>query len=151
MDVSTAPTPPNPAPLAQSAEARAVETRQGPLQVEIQTGPSRFFSDEPVNLGGGNTGPTPHELVCAGLAACTAQTVRMYADRKGWPLERIEVDVHETRSGKGPTQFARTIRFHGSLDAAQISRLLEIADHCPVHRTLSEGAVITTQLETAEA
>ncbi|WP_158915641.1 OsmC family protein [Caulobacter sp. S45] len=141
-------TPPDqPAPPPRTGVVRVAETRRSPLQVEIQAGPSRFFADEPVSVGGMDTGPTPHELVSAGLGACTAMTMRMYADRKGWPVERIEVDVAESRAAGGPTRFERTIRLHGALDEAQRARLLEIAERCPVHRTLSEGAKIETRLE----
>jgi uncharacterized OsmC-like protein len=143
MDDSTAPNP------LQSSLVRMVETREGPMQVAVQAGPTRFFADQPAGLGGGNTGPTPHEIVCAGLGACTVQTVRLYADRKAWPLERIEVDVQETRAAGRKTRFTRAIRFFGPLDETQTARLLEIADHCPVHRTLTEGAEVETTLEPA--
>jgi putative redox protein len=141
MDDGAAPNP------LQSSLVRVAETRQGPMQVSVHAGPIQFFADQPVGLGGGNTGPTPHELVCAGLAACTVQTVRLYADRKGWPLERIEADVQETRAPGRKTHFTRAVRFFGPLDETQTARLLEIADHCPVHRTLTDGAEVTTTLE----
>lgn len=152
MDDTTAPPAPGTAAKAapnplQSSLVRMVETLKGPMQVAIHAGPTQFYADQPVELGGGDTGPTPHEIVCAGLGACTVQTVRMYADRKGWPLQRIEVDVQETRAPQQKTRFTRAIRFYGPLDEIQTARLIEIAGHCPVHRTLSEGAEVTTTLE----
>ncbi|MGC1303297.1 MAG: OsmC family protein [Caulobacteraceae bacterium] len=126
---------------------RVVETGAGPYQVEVEAGPSHFYADEPASAGGMDTGPTPHQLVSAGLGACTAITLRMYAQRKGWPLEKIEVEVLESRTGHGPTRFERTVRLRGPLDELQRARLMEIADHCPVHRTLIEGALISTRFE----
>ncbi len=109
--------------------------------------PIRF--DEPIKVGGTDTGPTPVEVLRSALAACTTITLRMYADRKGWPLERVECDVTSTserKDGEVFTHFARHIRLDGDLDSEQRARILEIADRCPVHRSL-EG---TVTIETVE-
>ena len=92
-------------------------------------------------------GPSPHDLLSAGLAECTALTLRLYADRKAWPLERVEVEVrHEVHPEARPRDvFRRTVKLIGALDAEQKQRLLEIADRCPVHRTLTTGSRIETQ------
>ncbi|MEM1035725.1 MAG: bifunctional alpha/beta hydrolase/OsmC family protein [Pseudomonadota bacterium] len=133
------------------------ETRAaGPFQNEVRTGQRRFLADEPESVGGGGTGPDPYELVTAGLGACTSMTLRMYADRKGWPLERVTVNLsHEKTHPKdcadcGPRDridtFTRSILIEGDLDEAQRQRLLEIADKCPVHRTLEAEVNIETRL-----
>jgi len=109
--------------------------------------PMRF--DEPLTAGGTDTGPTPVEALRSALAACTTITLRMYANRKEWPLERIVCDVtskSERRDGEVFTHFERRIELVGDLDAEQRKRILEIADRCPVHRSL-EG---TVTIETVE-
>jgi putative redox protein len=93
-------------------------------------------------------GPTPHDLVAAGLAACTSQTLRLYAKRKSWPLGPVHVDViHARHAGEQPADtFTRRIRLGGDIDAEQRARLMEIADMCPIHRLLTAGArVVTTE------
>jgi uncharacterized OsmC-like protein/pimeloyl-ACP methyl ester carboxylesterase len=134
------------------------ETRQGPLQQEIQAGRHRLIADEPVSAGGQDSGPNPYDLLLAALGACTAMTLRLYAERKALPLERVTVRlVHgkiyaadcescETKEGK-IDRIERAIVLEGALDEAQRARLLEIADKCPVHRTLtSEVDIRTTEL-----
>ena len=104
--------------------------------------------DEPTDVGGTDTGPKPGELLRVALAACTTITVRMYADRKGWPLERIEaeVDGHGKRDGGVMrSRFVRRVRLVGDLDDEQRARLMEIADRCPVHRTLEGEVEIDTE------
>jgi len=116
-----------------------------------------FVSDEPPAVGGADLGPTPFELVAAGLAACTSITVRMYADRKKWPLESIRVavrhekehpddseapDPHHTHQGR-IDHFHMSIELGGDLSTEQRERLLDIASRCPVHRTMAAGAYIT--------
>ena len=128
---------------------------------DIAAGPRlHALADEPPEFGGTGRGMSPYQLVAAGLGACTSMTLRMYARRKGWPLSHIEVDVThdkihaedcaecETRTGR-IDRFQRVIRLEGSLDDAQRKRLLEIADKCPVHRTLSHASVIETRLDGA--
>jgi uncharacterized OsmC-like protein/esterase/lipase len=121
---------------------RVEETGAGAFQVEVSVRGSRFFADEPIDVGGLGSGATPYELVAAGLGACTAMTTRLYAARKGWPLERVRVALrHEKLAGQTPLDtFHRAIAFDGPLDAEQRARLYEIADKCPVHRTLEAGA-----------
>ena len=122
------------------------ETGGGKFQVRVVTPSISFLADEPVDVGGLNSGPTPYDLLSAGLGACTAMTCRMYADRKGWPLERVVVEVgHTAKTASVPDRFVRKIAFDGGLDEAQHGRLLEIADRCPVHRTLTESAVVETE------
>jgi putative redox protein len=124
----------------------AEDTGHGGLQLLITAGPARFLADEPVSLGGLDLGPTPHELVSAGLAACTAQTLRLYAKRKAWPLGRVEVQVSHRRdiSVKPIDIFDRVISLGGELDDEQRQRLLEIAELCPVHKMLTAGATVLT-------
>ena len=105
--------------------------------------------DEPAQLGGGDTGPSPLELVCAALASCTTITLRMYADRKAWPLEEIEARVAHARlrverdgQASDVDRFTLTVGLKGELDEAQRDRLMQIAGRCPVHRLLVTGSVV---------
>ncbi|MCP4620910.1 MAG: OsmC family protein [Bradyrhizobium sp.] len=131
------------------------ETRQGKFQQTVTAGPHHLIADEPVAAGGQDTGPGPYDLLVAGLGACTSMTMRMYADRKQLPLDRVTVTlkhskIHakdceecETREGM-LDQIERDISIEGALDAEQRQRLMEIADKCPVHRTLhSEIRIVT--------
>jgi len=140
---------------AEAGVVRVRETRQERLQQEITAGAHRFLADEPVEVGGNDTGPNPYDLLLAALGACTAMTLRLYAERKALPLDRVTVRLRhgrihaadcescETREGM-IDRFERTIRLEGALDAATRSRLLEIADKCPVHRTLTSEVEIRT-------
>jgi putative redox protein len=133
--------------MVKQSHASAADTGHGGLQLLIEAGPARFVADEPVSEGGLDLGPTPHDLVCAGLSACTAMTMRLYAKRKGWALGVVHVSVtHSRHASETPAdRFERTIEFAGDLDDAQRARLLEIAEKCPVHRMLEAGSkVITT-------
>ena len=108
-----------------------------------------LIGDEPTENGGGDAGPKPSEFILAGLATCTAATLRMYADRKGWPLEHIFIDlslVIEKIPGGQVTHITRVIRFEGDIDDEQKRRLLEIAEKCPAHRLLTNEVRINTQL-----
>jgi uncharacterized OsmC-like protein/pimeloyl-ACP methyl ester carboxylesterase len=127
------------------AAIRVQETGAGRYQARV-TGPTwSLLADEPLAVGGLGSGPSPHDLVTAGLGACTAMTCRMYAERKDWPLERVVVEVkHTGRTAAQKDHFDRAVRFEGPLDDEQRSRLFEIADRCPVHRTLTEGSTVTT-------
>ncbi len=134
------------------------ETGNGAFQQEVLNGPHRLLADEPPTVGGTNTGPTPYGYLLAGLGACTSMTMRMYANRKKWPLERASVTlkhdkIHaadcedcETREGKIDL-IEREIELIGPLDEEQRARLIEIADKCPVHRTLHSEIKITTQMK----
>jgi len=131
------------------------ETRAGKFQQEIMSGPHRCLADEPVAFGGLDSGPGPYDLLLASLGACTSMTLRLYADSKKLPLERVTVrlthkKVHvedcetcETKEGM-IDRIDRNITFEGDLDAATRNRLLEIADKCPVHRTLTSEINIRT-------
>jgi putative redox protein len=99
--------------------------------------------DEPGETGGKDSGPEPFELLCGALGACTAITVRMYAGRKGWPLERIAVTVTYEKPAD-TARFSIAITLEGPLDAAQRERLLAIAEKCPVHQTLVKGSEVVT-------
>ena len=114
----------------------------------VTAGAASFVADEDVALGGLDLGPNPHELVAAGLGACTTMTLRLYAQRKGWPLGRVDVSVTWERQAATtpPDRFHRRIVIGGALDAEQVTRLLEIAEKCPVHRLLTAGAAIDTAM-----
>jgi len=113
-----------------------------------------MLADEPAKFGGTNKGLTPYGFVAAGLGACTSMTIRMYARRKGWPLTGVSVDISHAKEhatdaadpGAKVDHFDRTIRLEGDLSDEQRARLLEIADKCPVHRTLERASTVTTHL-----
>ncbi|HEV7966445.1 MAG TPA: OsmC family protein [Candidatus Acidoferrales bacterium] len=123
---------------------------------EIHSGPHRFLADEPAFAGGTGTGPSPYDLLLAALGACTSMTVAMYARRKAWPLEEVTVHLRhskihaadcaecETRVGM-LDRIERDIHFAGRLTDEQRSKLLEIANKCPVHRTLTSEIDIETR------
>ena len=143
---------------AAEGEVAVVETHENPFAVNIAAGPHQFRADEPASVGGGDTGPTPYDLLLAGLGACTAMTVRMYARRKKIALDDVVVrlehqKIHardcehcETKEGR-IDRINRTVKLRGVLDEATRRRLLEIADKCPVHRTLTNEVVIETRLQ----
>lgn len=122
------------------------ETGEGNFQVEVLAGGVRFLADEPVEVGGLGSGPTPYDLLCAALGACTAMTVRMYARRKELPLRRVRVCVgHARTTGADPPDgFLREVALEGDLTDEQRSRLIEIAERCPVHASLKRGARVST-------
>jgi len=132
---------------AQDEGVVAEETGAGKFQVEVRAGGTRFLADEPESIGGLGSGPTPYDLLCAGLAACTTMTLRLYASQKAWPVAHIRTAVgHEKQRGKMPADlFTRRIAIDGDLDDTQRARLIEIADHCPAHRTLQAGSTIQTE------
>lgn len=131
------------------------ESGEGKFQQEIVSGTHRFIADEPASFGGLDTGPGPYDLLLAALGACTSMTVRLYAEHKNLPLERVSVrlsrsKIHAVDCEKCETKegmldrIERSITFEGPLDADQRKRLLEIADKCPVHRTLTSEIDIRT-------
>jgi putative redox protein len=131
------------------------ETGGGKFQQEIMSGPHRFLADEPVKAGGLDSGPGPYDLLLASLGACTSMTLRLYADNKKLPLDRVSVrlthnKIHaedclncETKEGM-IDRIDRNITLEGALSADERKRLLEIADKCPVHRTLESEIEIRT-------
>jgi putative redox protein len=149
--------PPAPPPGAPEGVLRVSEADPNGFLQDVQSGPRHHtYADEPLAYGGTNKGMTPYGFIAAGLGACTSMTIRMYARRKGWPLESVSVDVcHDKVHAQdalpsGPAkidQFTRVIYLSGPLDSDQRARLLEIADRCPVHRTLEHGAKVMTRLD----
>ena len=133
------------------------ETGQGRYQQSIATGRHRLIADEPVDVGGLDSGPSPYDLLLAALGACTAMTLRMYADRKSIALEHVSVQLRHAKihaadcqtceTSKGQVdRIERLITLDGDLDDATRARLLDIADKCPVHRTLTSEVDIQTEL-----
>jgi putative redox protein len=147
-----------PAAEAQDKPRQVVvqETRNGKFQNTVAVGPHHLLADEPRSVGGDDTGPGPYDFLLAALGACTSLTMRMYADRKSFPLERATVTLNhnkiyakdcaecETKEGM-LDQIELTIGLEGPLDADQRKRILEIADKCPVHRTLTSEVRIVTR------
>jgi putative redox protein len=152
------PAVPAPATDAGKAPRHVVvrETRNGRFQNAVIVGPHYLLADEPAAVGGDDTGPGPYDYVLAGLGACTSMTMRMYAERKSLPLERVTVtlshskihaedcDECETKAGM-LDRFDRIIGIEGAVDAEQRKKLMEIADKCPVHRTLTSEIHIVTK------
>lgn len=138
-------TPPPEAPLP-PVDAEAEETGDGKFQVAISTGDHVFLADEPVSVGGGGTGPSPFDLLSAALAACTTMTLRLYADGKKWPVTRIRTAVGHQKeiADPQPDLFNVRISIEGAIDPEQRARMMEIAERCPVHKTLERGARFTT-------
>jgi putative redox protein len=147
---------PGDAAASSEGTVTVTETGSGTYTQQITAGHHELVSDEPRPIGD-DAGPTPYDLVLAGLGACTSMTVRMYADRKGWPLERVRVTLRhsrihakdcadcETRTGF-VDQIDRDIELSGGLDDDQRQRLLHIAERCPVHQTLTSEIRIATSL-----
>ena len=138
---------PPPRSASEPGEVVVEEIGEGNFQVEVLAGGVRFLADEPVEVGGLGAGPTPYDLLCAALGACTAMTVRMYARRKEWPLRRVRVCVGHARTKEEdpPDGFLREVALEGDLTDEQRSRLIEIAERCPVHASLKQGARVSTQ------
>lgn len=134
-------------------DAIASDTGVGKFQVAVQVAGAALMLDEPVSVGGMGSGPTPYQMLAGALAACTTMTLRVYALQKGWPVTGIRTLAgHQRQAGVAPVDlFTRRIEITGTLDAAQRARMLEIADRCPVHRTLVGGARVETQLADAHA
>ncbi len=149
-DSATPPARPAPGDVVVVTESGA-----RPYGQRITAGGHQLIADEPAAAGGADSGPTPYDLLLAGLGACTAITVRMYADRKGWPLRQTTVRLRhrrihardcascETRTGQ-LDQIDRELQFEGELTDEQRARLLDIAERCPVHRTLHSEALVST-------
>ena len=146
---------PEEVPLKTTHQVVASLATESGFTTAMKVGNHLMTADEPTSFGGNDYGPSPYELVSAGLSACTAMTIQMYVKRKGWPLENVEVhtsygkshaedcEACESDSAKIDT-FEREIKIKGNLDEKQKARILQIADKCPVHKTLhSETQVIT--------
>ncbi|MGO4474847.1 OsmC family protein [Massilia sp. 2TAF26] len=117
---------------------------QGPLQQVIEIGPHRLLTDLPPALGGEDSGPEPHDLLAAALAACTTLTVSLYAKRKGYALDEVRVSIRHGQEGEAYT-LHRSIHYVGALSEEEKQRLTDIANKCPVHKTLSGQIQITTE------
>ncbi len=120
------------------------------FRIDVRVRSHVLAADEPISFGGSDAGPTPYELLLASLSSCTAMTLRMYADRKGWPLEGVEVRLRTARSHEpdceacetetvGVTRVERRVELGGALTDEQRARLMQIADRCPVKQTLERG------------
>jgi len=143
----------------EKSEARNVVVRGSAagFAQEIHAGPHRLHADEPASAGGTDTGPSPYDLLLAALGACTSMTVAMYARRKAWPLEEVTVHLRhskihaadcaecETKEGM-LDRIKRDIHFAGPLTDEQRTKLLEIANKCPVHRTLTSEIDIVSRV-----
>ena len=151
------PAPPEP-DLEQLYEAGRVVTvtRGAAFRTEIAAGRHVWVSDEPVAVGGADAAPSPYDYLVAALGACTGMTLRAYAARKEWPLEEVTVrlahgkvhgidEQHCADREARMDRIEREVEIEGQLDAEQRARLLEIADRCPVHRTLSAGVFVETK------
>ncbi|GAA6162627.1 bifunctional alpha/beta hydrolase/OsmC family protein [Pelagimonas sp. KU-00592-HH] len=148
--------PPAPAPATPEGIVHVSEADTAGFLQDINAGPFHHaLADEPLAYGGTNKGMSPYGFLSAGLGACTSMTIRMYARRKGWPLEHVSVDIShnkvhaqdaDNRTGDKIDSFRRVIHLAGDLDDAQRQKLLEIADKCPVHRTLERSSHVETEL-----
>jgi uncharacterized OsmC-like protein/pimeloyl-ACP methyl ester carboxylesterase len=144
-------------PEVPPGEVVVTETGRGRFEQSVSMGAHRLVADEPVDVGGLDTGPSPYDLLLAALGTCTSMTLRLYAERKGLTLDTVSVllrhskihaaDCRTCETGQGQIdRIERIITLEGDLDDAQRSRLLEIADRCPVHRTLTSEVDIPTTL-----
>lgn len=129
-----------------TATTEATGTNTERYQVVLQAGRHELVADEPTGMGGEDAGPAPFGLVLAGLAACTAITLRMYAERKDWPLGDVRVELALTGEPGEGQEIARTLHLAGDLDDEQRARLLDIAGKTPVTRSLQAGMAIPTTL-----
>jgi putative redox protein len=134
--------------MAEAVRRQAVlvsETGAGGLQLVVRTADGSFIADEPADVGGLGSGPNPFDLLSAALGSCTAMTLRLYAQRKTWPLQRVQVRVLHQRASLGARDtFETAVSLEGPLTDEQRARLMQIAEQCPVHRTLAGGADIRT-------
>jgi putative redox protein len=122
-----------------------VATGLGPHRQIVRIGPHTLVADEPVESGGDDAGPEPHEWLLASLATCTSITVKMYATRKAWPLESVEVSVSGDHVD-GTFVMKHHVKLRGPLTDEQRARLFEVADRCPVHKVLYGPIRIDTDL-----
>lgn len=148
---------PSPEPIKTDHQVVARLEDEDGYTTEIRVGPHYLVADEPKEVGGNDFGPNPYEFVSSGLAACTAMTMKMYARRKNWPLDSVEVHVSHNKKHCDDCEnvadtkvqidhFNRAVTINGNLDIKQRDRLLEIANKCPVHKTLHQNVVVKTTL-----
>ncbi len=148
----------NPALTVEPGWINVVEARAGRFAADLFDGRHRLMADEPAAAGGNDLGPGPYELVLMALGACKTMTVRLYAERKQWPLERVSVRLRHSRIHAEDCAECETkegmldriecvVEFEGALDAPQRARLFEIAGRCPVHRTLTSEISIQSRLQ----
>ena len=130
-----------------------VESSDGTYAQAIKARVHEWAAGEPVEIGGTDNGPTPYELLLSALGACTSITLEMYAARKGWPLDKVCVTLEHSKEeragengGKPVDMIDRIVRLEGAIDDEQRAKLIEIAEKCPVHRTLSNQININTLL-----
>lgn len=123
-------------------------TEMGDFQVLINAQGPSFYADEPADLGGKATGPTPYDLLSSALGACTAMTIRLYARKKKLALRRVQIAVQHDRTEDGAESFKRTVHLEGTLTQEEIDTLMAVADRCPVGKTLHNGSVISNEFST---
>jgi putative redox protein len=127
---------------------QATSSRSGTYRQTVRVREHQLIADEPLDQGGDDTGPSPQELLAASLASCTAITMEMYAQRKGWDIGDVEVACEYAPADRGsPTKFSLVMRMPESLSAEQVERLRVIAAKCPVHRTLDGEVMFDERVE----
>jgi putative redox protein len=127
---------------------QATSSRSGTYRQTVRVRDHQLVVDEPADQGGGDAGPSPQELLAASLASCTAITMEMYAQRKGWDIGDVEVACEYAPAERGcPTKFSLVMRMPESLSAEQVERLRVIAAKCPVHRTLDSEVMFDERVE----
>ena len=127
---------------------KATATRTGTYKHVVQVRQHRLLADEPNDNGGDDSAPSPQELLAASLASCTAVTMEMYAQRKGWDIGGVEVEAEYTPAERGcPTRFTLTLRLPSDISEEQVERLRVIAAKCPVHRTLDGESMFEERVE----
>jgi putative redox protein len=132
-------------------KATARRSKATALAHRVDMRQHHLVADEPTDNGGDDEGPCPQELLAASLASCTAITMEMYAERKGWDIGQVEVECEYTPAEGGrPTNFRLELRFPSNLDSEQAERLSVIAAKCPVHRTLDGEVTFEQHIELAE-
>jgi len=130
---------------------KATATRTGTYKHIVQVRQHRLTADEPQDEGGDDSAPSPQELLAASLASCTAITMEMYAQRKGWNIGGVEVEAEYTPAERGcPTKFSLTLRLPSDLTEEQVERLRVIAAKCPVHRTLDGEVMFDERVQRVE-
>jgi putative redox protein len=130
---------------------KATATRTGTYKHTVQVRQHQLLADEPLEEGGDDSAPSPQELLAASLASCTAITMEMYAQRKGWDIGGVEVEASYTPAERGcPTRFGLTLKLPSDLSDEQVERLRVIAAKCPVHRTLDGEVMFDERVQRVE-